>query len=375
MYYDVWKGLSVDGVDLNNVENEFVINDLSGYYQIGSTTNEPSLYGFDFNEQVLTMTTSIGDDGIYVFEEVEMPPDRVFLSLMEYDEFRYRSETGSSRTDGTALELPIFVYENTTDKSNLIIDNLHIILQQVDEASLAVLEVYSVSNRGQDLVTAEEQGGIVINYFLPENASDLEIQEGFIGERFIATEDGFGDRMSIFPGTGEYQVTYSYYLPMDRKIELVHPTSLPADSFVVIAPESLKIRGEEVVDEGAYDIPGLQSGQYHLYTGNSLKAGEEIRFTVSNSIGFRPEWFIGLAVFGVVLIGGGVWLYSRTRSSSRGRDMEGDDENYQDVHTPESIIDAIIALDDLYGAGELPEGAYTKRRSELKNQLKSLIEE
>jgi len=48
MYYDVWKGLSVDGVDLNNVENEFVINDLSGYYQIGSTTNEPSLYGFDF---------------------------------------------------------------------------------------------------------------------------------------------------------------------------------------------------------------------------------------------------------------------------------------------------------------------------------------
>jgi len=48
MYYDVWKGLSVDGVDINDVENEFVINDLSNLYQIGSTTNEPSIYGFDY---------------------------------------------------------------------------------------------------------------------------------------------------------------------------------------------------------------------------------------------------------------------------------------------------------------------------------------
>ena len=48
MYYDVWKGLEVNGVSLNDVENEFVVNDLSGLYQIGSTTNEPSIYGFDF---------------------------------------------------------------------------------------------------------------------------------------------------------------------------------------------------------------------------------------------------------------------------------------------------------------------------------------
>ena len=48
MFYDEWKGLSVKGVAVNNVTTEFVANDISGYYQIGSTTNEPSLYGFDF---------------------------------------------------------------------------------------------------------------------------------------------------------------------------------------------------------------------------------------------------------------------------------------------------------------------------------------
>jgi hypothetical protein len=48
MYYDVWKNLKVNGVPITNVTNEFVVNDLSDYYQIGSTTNEPSIYGFDF---------------------------------------------------------------------------------------------------------------------------------------------------------------------------------------------------------------------------------------------------------------------------------------------------------------------------------------
>ena len=62
MYYDVWKGLEVNGVSLNDVENEFVINDLSQLYQIGSTTNEPSIYGFDFygikqDEKILTTDT------------------------------------------------------------------------------------------------------------------------------------------------------------------------------------------------------------------------------------------------------------------------------------------------------------------------------
>jgi len=48
MYYDTWKNLKINGVDISNVTNEFVVNDLSDLYQIGSTTNDPSIYGFDF---------------------------------------------------------------------------------------------------------------------------------------------------------------------------------------------------------------------------------------------------------------------------------------------------------------------------------------
>ena len=48
VFYDNWKGLTIDGVNISNTENQFVINPLSDLYQIGSDSNEPSLYGFDF---------------------------------------------------------------------------------------------------------------------------------------------------------------------------------------------------------------------------------------------------------------------------------------------------------------------------------------
>lgn len=48
VFYDKWKGLTIDGVDINNSENQFVINPLSDLYQIGPDNNEPKLYGFDF---------------------------------------------------------------------------------------------------------------------------------------------------------------------------------------------------------------------------------------------------------------------------------------------------------------------------------------
>jgi hypothetical protein len=35
----------------------------------------------------------------------------------------------------------------------------------------------------------------------------------------------------------------------------------------------------------------------------------------------------------------------------------------------EALMDAIIALDDMYQAGELPEEAYRERRAELKEKL------
>jgi hypothetical protein len=38
----------VDGVSIGSVENQFVVHNLSGLYQIGPNNNDPKIYGFDF---------------------------------------------------------------------------------------------------------------------------------------------------------------------------------------------------------------------------------------------------------------------------------------------------------------------------------------
>ena len=58
LYSDVWKGLSINGVSLDDVENEFAVLKTNGNYQIGSTTSKPKIFGFNVsgikqNEKVL----------------------------------------------------------------------------------------------------------------------------------------------------------------------------------------------------------------------------------------------------------------------------------------------------------------------------------
>ena len=48
IFYDIWKGLKINGVEVDYVENEFVLHPLSKLYQIGTEDKEPVLYGFDF---------------------------------------------------------------------------------------------------------------------------------------------------------------------------------------------------------------------------------------------------------------------------------------------------------------------------------------
>ena len=89
------------------------------------------------------------------------------------------------------------------------------------------------------------------------------------------------------------------------------------------------------------------------------------------------EMIIGIGVFGVVLIVAGIWLYRQRRRKSRSmkrkkKEPEVVEDEVED--TSEALLDAIVALDDLYQAGELPEGAYQQRRAQLKARLKAVKE-
>jgi len=58
IYYDLWKGIVINGQTFDNQENEFALLEKTGRFQIGTTTDKPKIYGFNFdgikqNEKVL----------------------------------------------------------------------------------------------------------------------------------------------------------------------------------------------------------------------------------------------------------------------------------------------------------------------------------
>jgi hypothetical protein len=352
------------------------------------STLEVTLRGYDDMRQVITQTTTIQADGKYSFEQVDMPTGRAFLVTVDYEGTTYGSDIAIAQPDMPLPDLTVAIYETTTDASMLSVDRLHLFFELMEDDKLRVIELYILSNPTNKTVVPSEEGQPTIRFTLPEGAENLEIQDGVMGERFVQTDDGFGDTIPIRPGAGRYELLFAYEMPYDRKLDLVQTMSLPVNAVVILAPENgINIKGEGLVDAGTRDVQGAQ---YRLYNADGIAAGEQLRVSISGGSasslpslvgGSSTNLVVGLAVFGVALVLAGVWLYRRSRISDAeqegngaGEDIPADDVEYAS-ESAETLMDAIIALDDLYQAGQLPESAYLERRAMLKERLKDILAE
>ncbi len=230
------------------------------------------------------------------------------------------------------LNLPLEIFDTTTDTSVLNTDRLHMFFEFVDSKTVRVVELYVISNWAIKPWYLRAKGSPRCGFTLPEGAENLEFQEGALGNRYVKTEDGFGDTVAVPPGQGQYEVLYAYTMPYDRKLELEQAVSLPVEAVVILVPEGgVKIKSDMLVDSGTQDVQGAK---YRLFEGSSLLPGDNLRLSISGQpttgqptlpTGSSTSLMIGLAVFGLALVGAGVWLYQRTRSQ-RGEEEASDEE-------------------------------------------------
>ncbi|RPI22046.1 MAG: hypothetical protein EHM70_24310, partial [Chloroflexota bacterium] len=236
-----------------------------------------TLHGFEGMQIVYTQTTTSQDDGFYTFENVEMPPSRVFLTYTEFGDATYASRIASAEAQNTDLSLDITAYETTTDASVLQVDRLHMFFDFSKPDTVQVIELYIITNPTRQTVMPASAGGTVVTFTLPEGASNLQFQDGAIGERYVETPEGFGDTTPVRPGSGEYQVLFAFDMPYDRNLELVQPIGLPVDAAVVMLPEDgVKIKSDMLKDDGSQDVQGFT---YQMYSGERLEAGSNLALT------------------------------------------------------------------------------------------------
>lgn len=343
-----------------------------------------TLYGFDQMQQAYSAEAAVEADGSFVFDGVEMPNGRAFLASLEYEGVAYSSDISVANSESGTISLEIPYYETTSDTSLLSVDRLHLILQYIEPDTLRVVEMYIISNPGDRIIVAPEQGSPVLSFTLPTGATNLQFEDGSIGERYIELPDGFGDQAVIRPGSSQHQVLYSYDLPYQKKLEFDQTVQLPVNAVVIMLPEDgLKLSSEQLQDMGTRDVQGIP---YRMYSSGRLEAGSDLSLNISGRpkiggvgliLGTNRNTVIGLGAFGIALLLAGGWLYLRTRD----RRGEGETPIADRVSYPESdeqdvdtLYDAILALDDKYQAGELPEEAYLKRRADLKAQIKEKLQ-
>lgn len=339
------------------------------------------LHGFDQMQMVLTETVKLAADGIFVFDQVPLKPGRAFIASLSFEGISYASNVAVAEEGLNSLELPMEIYESTSDPAGLIIDRLHVFFEAVDDQTIRVIELYVISNPGKKAVVPAAQDEPALNIALPQGASSLEFREGELGMRFVPTQDGFGDLAVIRPGMASHQVVFKYELPFNRKLVFSHLVYLPVNAVVVLVPEdSLKMKGDLLQDAGTRSTDGFI---YRTYNGSALAEGSQLsmevnkRSTFSQPIltsGSSSGLVLGLLVLAVTLIAAGVWFFQRSRKAAPQARKAQKTPGSEVEETQDSLMDAILALDDQYKSGKIPEGAYQGRRAELKERLNRLIQ-
>lgn len=340
---------------------------------------EVSLEVYDNFELVYTESTVVDEDGNYAFEDVDYFPEMIYISVVELDgnffpsTFHMGSETVE---ESDTIELPITIYDATSDTSNLAVSRLHVFFQFTEQGTVQVIHQVSISNRGNTMVAPEEDAEPVLNFTLPEDATNLVFQTGSLGNPYIRTDSGFADPTTVLPGENTYEGLYAYELPYDRKLEWSLPVDIPVEVSVVfvegaetnVDSQTLTASGSETLNEAIFQI----------WVADNLSTGQELDLEISGSllgdglsVVSENLFTIILGVIGLGLAVFGVFWFFRPRMDF----YEGDYQFSGVEEDPDDLLDEIVALDDSYEAGEIDEKVYLSKRKALKTKLKDLMEE
>lgn len=343
-----------------------------------------TLRGYDNMSLSWSATANLEADGSYRFSDVEVVSGRTFLATVEYQKVPFDSDPlhAADLAAGREASLPITVSEVTDDTSALGVQRMHIFLDFSADSSLQVAELMIIYNPGDKAVAAASAEKPALTFDLPAGAENLAFENGVLGDgRYVQTVSGFGTLDPIRPNE-QLQVLFGYDMAYTGSQTLSIPINLPVESVVVMIPsDGVTLQSGQLRSVGEREVQGAT---IQLFSASSLAAGTKLDLNLSgqpvdsanagasSGVLKTNEVIIGAGVLGVVLILAGVWLY-RNRHEESGDQAETAPEDADEIDdNPDAILDAIVALDDLYQAGQLAEAPYQKRRAELKARYKAL---
>lgn len=353
---------------------------ISGLIENRSGTDFPSglkvtLRGFDHGsdpsagpQEILNLEGTVNPDGTYVFE-TGIVEKQIYLAEFEMGGLSYQSGYAVASADTTGLVLStIVIFKTTEDFSSLKIDSVDVFFDLAGEDVAQIFSVYNISNTGDETIVVKMGDGKSVPFIaFPEGAEGLGFEATQDSAAFVPTADGF----AMPPSETPYGLIAFASIPKAKEINISQPALLSIGKVTLYLPEGVDAKGPALSDDG---IQTLQTTNFHVYSAGAIDRDGKFEFTltgkptvtaVAPDVTQNKTLLIGAGGLGVALILAGLWLYMRDRK----KEDEFEDEE-PELEDTESIMDAIIALDDLHRVGTLSDQAYQQRREELKNALK-----
>ncbi len=346
------------------------------------TTSEPVREGsvnlraftLDLQEQ-LSLTTEVDADGRYQFDLSLVPPDWVYLVSADYSNVTFNSVPSQLSNDAPSAEMPIVVYDQTSDSSAITIPQIHIILS-FGVGVVRVNELYFLENSGTavfvgDSTTSDE----TLEIDLPAGAQNVNFRRSFgnvdsfaPAPEIIMTDDGWADTIPFQPGG--FSLLVSYELPYESGLTIAHPLAYPAGTITAILPDV-----GATLDWVSDGIEQLSSGQFLSYTHDSIAVGEALVMELNgrpqlvtdqlgNTIQQRDtntELIIGITLLAVALMGASLSIYRWRAADPLPAEKDG-------------LLQALAELDNAFEAHEINGRQYQKQRQKLKIQLQKIWE-
>ena len=306
---------------------------------------EVSILGYDGDQEVVRNATTVESDGSFRFEDLEYFPGRLFFSTVVHQGLTYRSEVAHAASDGSAVELPITIFETTNDPSVMRVERLHLIIDFPADDVLRVLELWVLANDSDRVLIAPLQVS------LPQGATNLIFEDETQGGRYEITDDGFVDLEPIPPGSGLDHLVFGFDLPIDRSVDFDQQMLHPVDAATVLVPAD----GPKVswlLDRGVQQIGGLRM---QSFTTGALSPEEPLSFQISSPSTSSSPPIASIVGVGALIIAA-VVAARFWRGAWRSRQMTADVD----------WIQAIASLDDDYEAGVLSEDEWERQRGRLK---------
>lgn len=332
---------------------------------------------FDQTAQLDMRQTTADAAGFYRFAGLPTDPTLVFVARVTGPGgFNYSSAPLQFTTGVSALDAPVSIWETTADPAGVRADRVHFIVE-FDGARAYFTELIVFSLDGDRAYVGDGKGAL--RFTLPPGAEGLEISDGALGERYVATADGFIDTVPLPPGRGTRQTLYRYEIPYTTSsLDVVRTLPYPAANVNLLMPEgSGRATSEQLKDQ---TVRQTQTGNFISLSGQNLAADQPItlRFSglpvgagggamagageTATATNDRALLLILLGAGGLVIaLLVGLPLLRRGAPATAAAASEA------------ALIDALARLDIAHQAGELAEPAYRDARLRLKAQLLDLV--